>query len=213
MPDQYMRDLWYDMIYGMIYGVTFGPAFLQVLRVFSFHYHITYNKYLFIYQRRYIIALATQLPQGAVRILITVYQHNKHVSPSPRLIQDDQKVSCTWWSQHTSYLPHYVAQSIGVPRGVKPTPKFRSFDKAEPNFKFRGIYFRNNLIRIWVSFICKLSGTPRLGGYHPQISVPSPPSVLNWICWTTPPLPRKISWRKPPEKNYWVHHWLNLNAW
>jgi hypothetical protein len=42
----------------------------------------------------------------------------------------------------------------------KPPPKFRSFDKAEPNSQFRGIYIRNNLIRIWVSFICKLSGTP-----------------------------------------------------
>jgi hypothetical protein len=39
-------------------------------------------------------------------------------------------------------------------------PKFRSFDKAVPNFQFRGKYIRNNLIRILVSFICKLSGTP-----------------------------------------------------
>jgi hypothetical protein len=40
------------------------------------------------------------------------------------------------------------------------TPKFGSFDKAEPNSQFRGIYIRNNLIRIRVSLICKLSGTP-----------------------------------------------------
>jgi hypothetical protein len=39
-------------------------------------------------------------------------------------------------------------------------PKFLSFDKAEPNSQVLGIYFRNNLIRIRVSFICKLSGTP-----------------------------------------------------
>jgi hypothetical protein len=39
-------------------------------------------------------------------------------------------------------------------------PTFRSFAKAEPNSQLRGIYIRNNLIRIWVSFICKLSGTP-----------------------------------------------------
>jgi hypothetical protein len=45
--------------------------------------------------------------------------------------------------------------------GVNPPPsKFRSFAKAEPNSQFRGIYIRNNLIRIWGSFICKLSGTP-----------------------------------------------------
>jgi hypothetical protein len=41
-----------------------------------------------------------------------------------------------------------------------PTPKFRSFGKAEPNSQFRGIYIRNNLIRIRVSLICKLSETP-----------------------------------------------------
>jgi hypothetical protein len=27
------------------------------------------------------------------------------------------------------------------------SPKFRSFDKAEPNFKLRGKYIRNNVIR------------------------------------------------------------------
>jgi hypothetical protein len=35
--------------------------------------------------------------------------------------------------------------------GVKTPPKFRSFAKAEPNSQFRGIYIRNNPIRIWVS--------------------------------------------------------------
>jgi hypothetical protein len=39
-------------------------------------------------------------------------------------------------------------------------PKFRSFDKAEPNSQFRGIYIRNNLIRIRVSLLCKLSEAP-----------------------------------------------------
>jgi hypothetical protein len=41
-----------------------------------------------------------------------------------------------------------------------PPSKFRSFDKAEPNSQFRGKYICNNLIRIRVSLICKLSGTP-----------------------------------------------------
>jgi hypothetical protein len=41
-----------------------------------------------------------------------------------------------------------------------PPSKFRSFDKAEPNSQFRGKYIRNNLIRIWASFICTLSRTP-----------------------------------------------------
>jgi hypothetical protein len=39
-------------------------------------------------------------------------------------------------------------------------PKFRGFAQAEPNSQFRGIYIHNNLIRKWVSFIRKLSGTP-----------------------------------------------------
>jgi hypothetical protein len=43
--------------------------------------------------------------------------------------------------------------------GVQIPPKFRSFNKAEPNSQFRGKYIRNNLIRIRVSLICKLSGT------------------------------------------------------
>ena len=46
----------------------------------------------------------------------------------------------------------------GVPRGVgvfkpPPPPKFRSFDKAEPNSQFRGKYIRNNLTRIRLSLI------------------------------------------------------------
>jgi hypothetical protein len=45
--------------------------------------------------------------------------------------------------------------------GLKPPlPKFQSFYKAELNSQFRGKYFHNNLIRIWGSLICKLSGTP-----------------------------------------------------
>ena len=40
---------------------------------------------------------------------------------------------------------------------------------------------------------------PWLGGYRPQIPVLS--SVLNWICWISPP---------HPEQNSWVRHWLYL---
>jgi hypothetical protein len=51
--------------------------------------------------------------------------------------------------------------NTGVPKGeVQTPPKVLSFAKAEPTAQFRGIYIRNNLIRIRVSFICKLSGTP-----------------------------------------------------
>jgi hypothetical protein len=61
-------------------------------------------------------------------------------------------------------------QGRAVWRGsTPPSPKFRSFDKAEPNSLFRGKYICNNLIRIRVSLICKSSGT--LGSYRPQIPV------------------------------------------
>jgi hypothetical protein len=39
-------------------------------------------------------------------------------------------------------------------------PKFRSFDKAEPNSQFRGKCIRNNLMRTRVSLICESSGIP-----------------------------------------------------
>jgi hypothetical protein len=56
-------------------------------------------------------------------------------------------------------LQHFV--KIGnkwrTERGVwgvqPPPPKFRSFDKAEPNSQFRGKYIRNNLTRIRLTLI------------------------------------------------------------
>jgi hypothetical protein len=69
-----------------------------------------------------------------------------------------------FWAHKTGY----ACPNSGVPRwdgvGVEgfkppPRPKFQSFDKAEPNSQFRGIYIYNDVIRIRVSFICKLSGT------------------------------------------------------
>jgi hypothetical protein len=48
----------------------------------------------------------------------------------------------------------------GLGGSTPPPPKFRGFAKAELNSQFRGIYIRNNLIRLRVSFICKVSGTP-----------------------------------------------------
>jgi hypothetical protein len=51
-------------------------------------------------------------------------------------------------------------EGMGVWGFKPPPPKFRSFDKTEPNSLFREKYIRNNLIRILVSLICKLNGTP-----------------------------------------------------
>jgi hypothetical protein len=78
---------------------------------------------------------------------------------------------CTWGSlplygmAHGSQLSpqfhHYYGHQWRTEGwGGSTPPKFRSFDKAELNSQFRGKYIRNNLIRICVSLICKLSGTP-----------------------------------------------------
>jgi hypothetical protein len=57
----------------------------------------------------------------------------------------------------------YLNVNSGVPGefGVQPPqpPKFRSFDKDEPNSQFHGKYIHNNLIRIRISLIYKLNGT------------------------------------------------------
>jgi hypothetical protein len=85
----------------------------------------------------------------------------------------------------------------GIPRRggfgrFNPHLKFWSFDKAEPNSQFRGKYICNNLIKIWVSPICKLSGTP--GPPDPRSLYP-----LSQTEFVEPP--------PSPEKNSWVCHW------
>jgi hypothetical protein len=50
----------------------------------------------------------------------------------------------------------FTVHDSGVPRGVwgvQTPPKFRNFDKAEPNSQFRVKYIRNNLTRIRLSLI------------------------------------------------------------
>jgi hypothetical protein len=70
-----------------------------------------------------------------------------------------------------------------------PPPKCRSFDKTEPNSLSRGKYIRNNLIRIRVSLICKLS-EPLTRGLPP----PDPRSLcpLSSIEFVEPPPEKKI---------------------
>jgi type II secretory pathway component PulC len=46
---------------------------------------------------------------------------------------------------HIDVTVAYRREDFGV---FKHSPKFRSFAKAKPNSQFRGIYIRNNLIRI-----------------------------------------------------------------
>jgi hypothetical protein len=61
--------------------------------------------------------------------------------------------------------------------------KFLSFNTAEPNSQFRGKYIGNNLIRIPVSLICKLSGTPNYGATASRspYSLPCPLSTTQFV--------------------------------
>jgi hypothetical protein len=78
--------------------------------------------------------------------------------------------------------------------GLKsPSPKFRSFDKAQPNSQFCGKCIRNNLIKIRVSPICKLSGTPDSGATALQIC------IFSALC------PQLNLLNPPPENKSWVH--------
>jgi hypothetical protein len=78
-------------------------------------------------------------------------------------------------------------------------PEIPKFDKAEPNYQFRGIYIRNNLIRIQVSFI---------SNWVEPLSRGLPPSEPRSLCplSSTEFVERpKNSWRNtppssPPEK-------------
>jgi hypothetical protein len=87
-------------------------------------------------------------------------------------------------------------EGTGVPKGgglgVQTPPKFRSFEKDRPNSQFRGIYICNNLIRIRVSLIYKLSETPK-GGYCPQIP------ILSALC-------PQLNLLNPPQKNSWLRY-------
>jgi hypothetical protein len=97
---------------------------------------------------------------------------------------------CTWgkqmgveWGWEPLKNPKHITETQWCTelRGVgltPPPPKFQSFDKAEPNSRFCGKYILNNLIRIRISLICKLSGTPELGATTLR-SPFSLPSVLN----------------------------------
>jgi hypothetical protein len=60
---------------------------------------------------------------------------------------------------HKTYILQTPSGVLGGGGGVL-NPQFFSFDKAELNSQFHEKDIRNNLVRIWVSLICKLSGAP-----------------------------------------------------
>jgi hypothetical protein len=76
---------------------------------------------------------------------VFIYFPSLHVSSNPVLI-----IRRIELYQHVIW---YRQWRNGGGGGVQTPPKFRSFDKAEPNSQFRGKYIRNNLTRIWLSLI------------------------------------------------------------
>jgi hypothetical protein len=69
--------------------------------------------------------------------------------------------ACGSWTFPLITPPQFRLVYIILGAIITVTPqKFRSFGKAEPNSQFCEKCFHNNLIRIWVSLVCKLSGTP-----------------------------------------------------
>jgi hypothetical protein len=94
----------------------------------------------------------------------------------------EQAVDITHTSPRLRVLYCYV-KTVAY-RGVNPLPKFRSFDKAEPNSQFRGNHIRNNLK--WIRGFTQLhiERNPWLGGYRPHTPVLT---ALNWICCNPPP--------------------------
>jgi hypothetical protein len=75
--------------------------------------------------------------------------------------------------------------------------------------QFRGIYIRNNLIRIGVPLIWKLSGTPDYGATAPR-SPFSLPFILSWICWTPP---KNIPGYATDIPWYLLHLQIEWNPW
>jgi hypothetical protein len=92
----------------------------------------------------------------------------------------------TYWRYDTMQWCTEWGWGVGVFNPQTRPPKFRSFDKAESNPEFRGQYIRKNPIRIWVSIIGKLSGTPDYG-----LPPPDPPSLcpLSSTEIVEPPIP------------------------
>jgi hypothetical protein len=78
-------------------------------------------------------------------------------------------------------------------------PEIPKFYQSWAEFPVPWNIHPNNLIRIWVSFICKLSGTPDQGATAPRCPF-SLPSIIKWICWT------------PPKKNSWARHCLHVSV-
>jgi hypothetical protein len=89
-----------------------------------------------------------------------LFTHSMQQSPSSEAnrFSASQEIPQILWNRNFHY--QWRIEGVGELGVQTPLPpKFRSFEKAEPNSQFRGKCIRNNLTRIRVSLICKLSGT------------------------------------------------------
>ena len=75
--------------------------------------------------------------------------------------------------------PLLLLQAFGNTNGIlgrggvlkPPSPKFRSFDKAEPNSQFRGKYSLNNVTRIQLSLIFSVAWKALPASYDPHSGI------------------------------------------
>jgi hypothetical protein len=87
------------------------------------------------------------LPFSLVHLIVAISVRASSLSPSP----NENSLAFQFQPSHFCHCWYPVTYLGGV-GGVQPPPppKFRSFDKGQPNSQFRGKYIRNNLIRIRV---------------------------------------------------------------
>ena len=87
---------------------------------------------------------------GHCQEIVGVFPFKLFLWECKHIVYEWKKSGEEWHRQWLAQLQWCTEGGFGV---FKPPPKFRSFDKAEPNSQFHGKYIRNNLTRIRLSLI------------------------------------------------------------